>query len=179
MGENLGLEERQAIRTPMQWSSATNAGFSEAAPDRLIAPVIDTGDYGHTRLNVTDQRRDPDSLLSWMERMLHTRREIPEIGEGHHEPVDAGPHHVLVHRAHSDGNTVLFLHNLADRPCTLDLSTVADENDEPLDVATDGPYEEPCGLREVDLHGYGYRWIRLRRNAGGPPFAEALGGSEQ
>jgi maltose alpha-D-glucosyltransferase/alpha-amylase len=179
MGENLGLEERQAIRTPMQWSSAANAGFSEAAPDRLIAPVIDDGDYGHTKLNVTDQRRDPDSLLSWMERMLHTRREIPEIGEGDHEPIDTGPHHVLVHRAQSDGNTVLFLHNLADRPCTLDLSAVVNEEDEPLDVATDGPYEEPDGLGEVELHGYGYRWIRLRRKAGAPPFADELAGSEQ
>ena len=111
--------------------------------------------------------------------MLHTCRGVPEIGEGHDEPLGAGLHHVLVHRAQADGNTVLFLHNLADRPCTLDLSDVVSEADEPLDVATDGPYEEPAGLGEVELHGYGYRWIRLRRKAGAPPFAEELGGSEQ
>jgi maltose alpha-D-glucosyltransferase / alpha-amylase len=179
MGENLGLEERQAIRTPMQWSSSVNGGFSEAPGHRLIAPVIDSGEYGHTRLNVTDQRRDPDSLLSWMERMLHTRREMPEIGQGDHDTVDVGPHHVLVHRARADGNTVLFLHNLADQACILDLSAVVDDDDEPLDMATDGPYEEPSGLRQVHLHGYGYRWIRLRRNAGGPPFADELGASTQ
>ena len=40
MGEDLGLSERIAVRTPMQWSAEANGGFSTASPDKLIRPVI-------------------------------------------------------------------------------------------------------------------------------------------
>ncbi|OLE29342.1 MAG: trehalose synthase, partial [Actinobacteria bacterium 13_1_20CM_3_71_11] len=75
MGEDLSLPDRQAIRTPMQWSAAPQAGFTES--DRPFRPVIRDGDYGYERVNVTDQRHDPTSLLAWFERMIHTLRESP------------------------------------------------------------------------------------------------------
>src|ERR1700737_3328439 len=68
MGENLDLAERDAIRTPMQWADEPNAGFSTAPPERLIRPVIDTGEYRYERINVASQRLEFDSLLNWTER---------------------------------------------------------------------------------------------------------------
>src|SRR5712672_1149059 len=71
MGDNLDLPEREAIRTPMQWDDTRNAGFSRADPEQLVAPVIDFGPYDYRRVNVTAQRLDANSLLTWFERILH------------------------------------------------------------------------------------------------------------
>ena len=121
MGENLGLPERDAIRTPMQWDDTPNAGFSRADPAQLPRPVIADGEYSYHRINVTDQRRDPNSLLVWFERMLHNLRECEEIGSGDHTMFDVEPPHVLVHLATGETGTMLFIHNLADVPCRLDV----------------------------------------------------------
>ncbi|MET0493241.1 MAG: alpha-amylase family protein, partial [Actinoplanes sp.] len=100
MGEDLSLDGRNAIRTPMQWSQLPNAGFSPAKPADLVRPVISGGDYGFETLNVTAQRHDTKSLLSWFERMIRTLRETPEVGSGTCKHVDVKvPSGVLVHRA--------------------------------------------------------------------------------
>jgi len=164
MGENLALPERGAIRTPMQWDDTRNAGFSGADPSRLPVPVIDTGPYGYQQVNVTDQRRDPHSLLVWFERILHTLRECEEIGAGEHEILKVGPPHVLVHRATGDRGAVLFLHNLADRPCQVRVGRQADQPSRPLAMVADSDYGEDLDLDAVELAGYGYRWIRLRKH---------------
>ena len=163
MGEDLSRPEREAIRSPMQWSNTPNAGFSDADPDRLVAPVIDQGDYAYSKVNVTDQRLDPHSLLTWFERILHTRRECEEIGTGEHETVDGTPPHVLVHIVTGARGKTVFLHNLADRPCRISLDPALAAGD-PLSLAADKEYHGPVDLASLDLNGYGYRWIRLRRN---------------
>jgi maltose alpha-D-glucosyltransferase / alpha-amylase len=163
MGENLELPEREAIRTPMQWDDTMNAGFSRAPADRLPVPVIDSGRYGYQRVNVTDQRRDPNSLLAWFERILHTLRECEEVGTGEHEVIDTGPPHVLVHRASGLSGSMLFLHNLADRPCEVKIGRQPEQGRRVLNVVADSDYGEDVDLDRVELAGYGYRWIRLHR----------------
>ena len=81
MGENLEIEGRRSVRSPMQWIDDAKAGFSDARPSRLIRPVTE-GRFGPMAVNVAAQRRDPDSLLNWMERIIRRRRETPEIGWG-------------------------------------------------------------------------------------------------
>jgi maltose alpha-D-glucosyltransferase/alpha-amylase len=164
MGENLALPERAAIRTPMQWDDTVNAGFSRADPDALPVPVISEGPYSYQRVNVTDQRRDPNSLLVWFERTLHTLHECPEIGAGDHTMLEVGPPHVLLHRATGETGAMLFLHNLADVPCRVGVGPHEDRPGRPLSVVADGDYPEKIDLDAIELNGYGYRWIRLRRD---------------
>src|SRR6201994_826185 len=80
MGDNLALPERNCARTPMQWSTEPNAGFTKS--DKPCQPVISDGPYGFPHTNVAAQRRDPTSLLNWMERLIRMRKEVPEIGWG-------------------------------------------------------------------------------------------------
>src|SRR3954451_21447748 len=80
MGDDLSLEGRDAIRTPMQWSLLPNGGFSTAKPADLLRPVFSDGDFGYQKVNVTAQRHSTTSLLSWFERMIRTLREAPEVG---------------------------------------------------------------------------------------------------
>jgi maltose alpha-D-glucosyltransferase/alpha-amylase len=164
MGENLALPERQAIRTPMQWDDTPGAGFSRADRRGLPVPPIETGPYRYQAVNVTDQRRDPHSMLVWFERILHTLRECEEIGTGDHQLLEAGPRHVLVHRASSERGAMLFLHNLADRPCQVDVGVQPDRPGRALSIAADSDYGDKLDLAAIELAGYGYRWIRLRKD---------------
>ncbi|BFU42602.1 alpha-amylase family protein [Krasilnikovia sp. MM14-A1004] len=164
MGDDLSLEGRDALRTPMQWSPLDNGGFSTAPAGELIRPVVTDGAYGYRTVNVTAQRHDPTSLLSWFERMIRTLREAPEIGSGACTYVDLpAPPGVLVHRATDVTGTMLLLHNLGDSDGTADLSALAGEAEYPNDVLADRDYPPPDGLDAVALAGYGYRWIRLNR----------------
>jgi maltose alpha-D-glucosyltransferase / alpha-amylase len=166
MGENLDLPEREAIRTPMQWDDTRNAGFSRADPGQLVAPVIDFGPFGYQRVNVTTQRLDAHSLLTWFERILHALRECAEIGSGDHEIIDAGPSHVLVHRADGRSGSTLFAHNLAHRPCTLELGSQRHPEHRPLNFFEDSDYGREVDLDALEVAGFGYRWIRLRQIPG-------------
>jgi maltose alpha-D-glucosyltransferase / alpha-amylase len=164
MGEDLSLEGRYAIRTPMQWSATANGGFSTS--DKPVRPVISGGEYGFETLNVTAQRADPDSLLSWFERMIRTLREIPEVGAGSCTHIDRKlPPGVLAHRADGPTGTMLFLHNLGTEDAVVDLSDLYDSAvtgaDRPNQVFADQPYRPVGRLDCLDLAGYGYRWIRL------------------
>ena len=105
MGDDLSLKERDAIRTPMQGNDAANAGFSTAPAKQLARPVISKGELGYEEVNVAAQRRDPGSLLHWMERALLTLRECPELGIGTCVPVDTGEPSVLALRYDGPGGS--------------------------------------------------------------------------
>jgi maltose alpha-D-glucosyltransferase/alpha-amylase len=167
MGDNLDLPEREAIRTPMQWNGGPGAGFSRADPAQFVAPLVTSGLYAYQKVNVTDQRLDPNSLLTWFERTLHARRECEEIGSGDHEVIDAGPDHVMVHRAAGRTGSTLFVHNLADRPCRLNLASLRDPEQNPLNFVADSDYGNDVEMDDLHVAGYGYRWMRLRRTIGG------------
>jgi maltose alpha-D-glucosyltransferase/alpha-amylase len=163
MGDDLSLPDRESIRTPMQWSPLPNAGFSAAAADRLVQPVVADGAFGYENVNVRAQRNDPDSLLSWFERMMRTLRECPEINTGTCTHVDVPtPPGLLVHRADDTTGTMLFLHNLGDHDATVDVSSIDDIAKSPTEMLADRNYGD-IDLAKLTVGGYGYRWICLRR----------------
>jgi maltose alpha-D-glucosyltransferase/alpha-amylase len=166
MGDRLDLPEREAIRTPMQWDGIQGAGFSTADMSKWVAPLVEDGPFSYQRVNVTNERLDPESLLTWFERTLHARRECGEIGSGDHEVIEAGPDHVMVHRAVGRTGSTLFIHNLADRPCRLNLATLRDPEQSPLNFVADSDYGINVDMDDLHVAGYGYRWIRLRRTIG-------------
>lgn len=127
----------------------------------LIRPVISTGRHRYTEVNVARQRSDPHSLLTWFERILHTRRECEEIATGEHEVLDIGPPHVLVHVARGPRGIMLFAHNLAPDACRVSVPPLSPEEEPPQNVVADGPYDNDVDLLSLELNGYGFRWIRL------------------
>lgn len=168
MGDDLSLKERDAIRTPMQWSGGANAGFSTAKKKSdLPRPVISGGEFGYETVNVEAQRCDPASLLHWMEQVLHTLRECPEFGVGKCTPVDTGESAVLAIHYDAPGGAMLAVHNLSDKKKTVDIGEQPGQEGDPFEMFADRGYD-PVGpsLKGVDLAGYGYRWIRLRETPG-------------
>ncbi len=73
MGDNIFLGDRDGVRTPMQWTSDRNGGFSRADPQRLYLPPIQDPIYGFEAVNVEAQAREPSSLLNWTRRLLAVR----------------------------------------------------------------------------------------------------------
>jgi trehalose synthase len=162
MGENLDVDGRLSVRTPMQWSDERNGGFSTARPSQLHRPVVE-GRFGPMAVNVADQRRDPGSLLNWMERMIRRRRETPELGWGAYEVVDAGDRAVLAHVATWEGGHVLLLHNVSAEPREVRVP-VGGDVEHAVDLIDGGRavHDVDGGTLEVKLEGYGYRWLRLQ-----------------
>lgn len=166
MGEDLALPERNAVRTPMQWSSGENGGFSTAPPDRQIRPIVHEGGYAYEHVNVAAQRRDPGSLLNVVERLIRTRKESPEIGWGSWTLLETESPTVLAHCCEWRGQSLLALHNLSGEPAIARLDLTQQQCDHLIDLLEDqeaSPVEEGCF--ETRLPGYGYRWYRIGKPA--------------
>src|SRR3954452_15851052 len=162
LGENLGLDDRMAVRVPMQWSDDANGGFTTAAAKELVRPFA-TGKFGPKEVNVVEQRRDRDSLLNWMERLIRRRRESPEFGWGAVTLLETQSPSLFAHRCDWEGSTVIAVHNLgesrSEATIALDDDVVAiDDMLEARDLEiVDG------GKLKVALGRYGYLWLRVRR----------------
>ena len=162
MGENLDVEGRLAVRTPMQWSTDRNGGFSSARPSKLPRPVVE-GAYGPEHVNVTDQRSDPDSLLGFMALLIRRYRESPELGWADLCILDQPYAHVLAHSAAVDDRRLVLLHNFSPDRVTVPLRIEdSDAGFRLVDLLQDGVTTlGDDGRAEVALDGYGYRWLRV------------------
>ncbi|WP_136517735.1 MULTISPECIES: alpha-amylase family protein [Cellulomonas] len=165
MGENLAADGRLAVRTPMQWTSGKNGGFSCAEPDALSGPVVE-GAFGPDHVNVADQRRDPDSLLSFVQLLARRYRECPELGWAGHAEILEQPHgSVLAHRCTWQEASMVAVHNLGPEAVTVPLTLDdADEHSRLVDLLHgDQLALDADGGVQVELTGYGYRWLRVVR----------------
>jgi maltose alpha-D-glucosyltransferase / alpha-amylase len=161
MGDDLRLPERQCARTPMQWSTEPNAGFTQGK--KPILPVIGGGAYGFEHVNVAQQRRDPNSLLNWMERIIRMRKEVPEIGWGDFSILRAGGPEVLAMRYDWRDNSVVILHNLSGTPREVWVNVGLEGEDGARLVnllSEDHSVADASERHCILMEGYGYRWYR-------------------
>jgi maltose alpha-D-glucosyltransferase/alpha-amylase len=156
MGDDLHLPERNCARTPMQWSTEPHAGFTKA--DKPVLPVIDDAIYGYRRVNVAGQRRDPQSLLNWTERMIRMRKECPEIGWGDWTILGARNPHVLAIRYDWRGNGVLVVHNFSPEPQSVALDIGEDTL---VNLLAEDHSSAKSGVHRLALDAYAYRWFRV------------------
>ncbi len=165
MGENLAIEGRFSVRSPMQWSDEANAGFSTVAEaERLCRPVVDDERFGPAAVNVARQRREDDSLLNWFERLIRRRRECPEIGFGTLEVLDAGAASVLAHRCDWDGSTLVAVHELGGESATVTIALDRPEDADALvDLFSSDVLPLDDGRVQLELESYDHRWLRVRR----------------
>jgi maltose alpha-D-glucosyltransferase/alpha-amylase len=166
MGEDLSLEERNSIRTPMQWNDAANGGFSSAPKDKLRRPVISSGPFRFKEVNVQNQRRDPVSLLNSIERMIRVRKEYPEVGVGQHQILSTNrPEHVFARSSQAvSGELFLACFNLGTKPVTAQLRLPSNEFGEAITIlGGEERLRAAGGSLTVELGPSGFRWMRVRR----------------
>lgn len=165
MGDDQSLKERDAVRTPMQWTDDHQAGFSKA--DKLVHPVIDKGPYSYHHVNVENQRRDTNSLLNWMTALIRLRQECTEIGWGEWQILKTNKPKVLCMHYSWQGSSLIIMHNFDEmaHEVVLDLKQERKDNQEKEHKLIDlmVKYESKAdakGRHYITLDAYGYRWFR-------------------
>jgi maltose alpha-D-glucosyltransferase/alpha-amylase len=123
MGDNIYLGDRDAVRTPMQWTADRNGGFSKADPARLYLPPVMDPVYGYQAINVEAQQRNPSSLLHFMRRLIALRRQYRAFGRGSLEFLQSSNQKVLVYMRRYEEEVILAVANLSRfaQPSELDL----------------------------------------------------------
>jgi maltose alpha-D-glucosyltransferase/alpha-amylase len=162
MGDNIWLGDRDSVRTPMQWSSDRNGGFSRADPERMYVPLNVDPVHGYQALNVEAQKRNPSSLLQWTRRMVGVRKAEPAFAQGEYRDIDGDNPSVLSFVREFDGDTILCVNNMSAfaQAVKLDLTEWKGRRVAELiggsmfpDIA-DSPYH-------LTLGSHGFYWLRL------------------
>jgi maltose alpha-D-glucosyltransferase/alpha-amylase len=161
MGDDLSLPERNCARTPMQWSTEPHAGFTKSS--KPAAHVISSGPYGYEHVNAAQQRREPNSLLNWTERMIRMRKEVPEIGWGDFQLLTTGDESVLAIRYDWRNNSVVFVHNLMGTPREVKFAVGLPDEDAGclVNLLSEDHSRSRDSRHHMLLEGFGYRWFRV------------------
>jgi maltose alpha-D-glucosyltransferase/alpha-amylase len=160
--DDLSLPERECARTAMQWSGDEYGGYSSAK--KRVVPIIDDDEHGYAKVNVADQRRDPESLLNWTERRIRARKELPEIGWGECTVLSVESTAVLVLRYEWRGVAFVAVHNFADSDQVVHFDVGTDDGGLLCDVFDENHSRaDAAGQHEIRLAPYGYRWFRVGR----------------
>ncbi|HUX27852.1 MAG TPA: maltose alpha-D-glucosyltransferase, partial [Terracidiphilus sp.] len=168
MGDNIYLGDRNGVRTPMQWTSDRNAGFSKCDPARLYFPIIMDPIYGYQAVNVEAQLSDQSSLLHWTRNMIALRKLFQVFGRGTFTFLNSANRKILAYlrdldRGDGSHETVLCVANLSRfaQPVSLDLSVYAGM--EPVEMLGYVPFptitEAPYSL---SLAPYSFLWLELQ-----------------
>ena len=108
-GEEIGMVGSGAheyIRSPMQWTDGTNAGFTTGVPWQPI-------NSNYQQYNVLVEEQDPGSLLIWYRRLIDVRNETPALRRGTHDPLASSASPVLAFVRRYEQQTVLCMANTA------------------------------------------------------------------
>ncbi|WP_328610904.1 maltose alpha-D-glucosyltransferase [Amycolatopsis sp. NBC_00345] len=167
MGDNIWLGDRDAVRTPMQWTPDRNAGFSACDPGRIYLPVIMDPVYGYQALNVEAQSNNASSLLNWTRRMIEVRKQHHAFAEGDFVDLGGSNPSVLAYKRQwrrPDGreDVVLCVNNLSRFPQPVELDLAAHRGGVPVELT--GGVRFP-GIGELPylltLPGHGFYWFQL------------------
>ncbi|MBN2006485.1 MAG: maltose alpha-D-glucosyltransferase [Anaerolineae bacterium] len=159
MGDNIALEDRDGVRTPMQWDDRCNAGFSTAPPDALYAPVIAEGEYAYTKVNVTAQQEITGSWLNTLKAILRVRKKHSAFGRGALQVLPLPEKDILAYTREYQSETLLVINNLSDssKDVTFTLSGCNDVH--LVDLFSGDVLPHPTDLL---LPAYGYRWFQIK-----------------
>ncbi|MDP1649365.1 MAG: maltose alpha-D-glucosyltransferase [Rubrivivax sp.] len=169
MGDNIFLGDRDGVRTPMQWTSDRNGGFSRADPQRLYLPPIMDPIYGFEAVNVEAQSRESSSLLSWTRRLLAVRGSSQAFGRGQFTMLHPGNRKVLGYlREHGD-DVILCVANLSRVAQPVELELGVWKGRVPVEMLGRNSFP-PVGELPymLTLPRYGFFWFRLSTDATPP-----------
>jgi maltose alpha-D-glucosyltransferase/alpha-amylase len=167
MGDNIWLGDRDAVRTPMQWTPDRNAGFSACDPGRIYLPVIMDPVYGYQGLNVEAQSNNASSLLNWTRRMIEVRKQHHAFAEGEFVDLGGSNPSVLAYKRQwlrPDGgeDVVLCVNNLSRFPQPVELDLSAHRGCTPVELTGGVRFPSIGDLSYLlTLPGHGFYWFQL------------------
>lgn len=168
MGDNVHLGDRNGVRTPMQWSSDRNAGFSRANPQKLFLPAIIDPEYHHEAVNVESQLANSSSLLWWMKRLIALRKRYPVFGTGDIRFLQASNTRVLTFTRSNAEQTILVVANLSRFVQPVELPLAEFEGMTPVELFGKMPF--PVIGRQpyfLSMGPHAFLWFVLEKPSGG------------
>jgi maltose alpha-D-glucosyltransferase/alpha-amylase len=157
MGDNILLEDRNGVRTPMQWNDSENGGFSNARLENLYAPSINDPDYGYPYVNVLAQELQQESILHTIRNMIYMRKQLPVLARAELVWLDELPPQALCFWRKDENGKMLALHNLSDDELTIPLPNDSFTSPLGLGTLTRNGSSQPV----ITLPPYGYHWLVL------------------
>ncbi|MGA3216455.1 MAG: maltose alpha-D-glucosyltransferase [Acidimicrobiales bacterium] len=167
MGDNIYLGDRNAVRTPMQWNSDRNAGFSTANPQRLYLPVIIDPEYHSQAVNVEAQQQNPSSLLWWMKRLVALRQRHKAFGRGSLEVLQPANRKVFAFIRRLEGEAILCVFNLSRHVQCVELDVSSFRGATPIELFGNLRFP-PVGELPyfITLGPHGFYWFSLECDPG-------------
>lgn len=167
MGDNYFLGDRNGVRTPMQWSKAKNAGFSDANPQQLYLPVIADPKYNYEIINVENQESCHTSLLWWLRQAIGVRKRLGIFGRGEVKVLDPGNPKVFAFTSRHQDDAVLVVANFSRFPQPIELDLSGFEGMIPEESFSRSPFPRISGPRYAMTAGpYDCYWFALKQEAG-------------
>jgi maltose alpha-D-glucosyltransferase/alpha-amylase len=164
MGDNIYLGDRNGVRTPMQWNSSLNAGFSTADPERLYMPVISNAVYGYQAVNVDAQERSGHSLLLWMRTLIRARNAFRVFSRGSIQFLNPSNHRVLAYVRQFGEELVLVVNNLSSSAQAVELDVQKYKGYLPIELFGRSLFPRFGNLPYLlTLGPYQFYWFQLRR----------------
>jgi len=162
------------VRTPMQWSSDRNGGFSRADPEQLVLPPVMGSLYGFDAVNVEAQSRDPHSLLNWTRRMLATRRAKQTFGRGAIRFLKPANRKILAYLRELPGEpTILCVANLSRAPQAVELDLSEFAGSVPIEMTADSVFPAIGQLTYLlTFPPYGFLWFLICPGTQRPTWAQ-------
>ena len=159
MGDNIKLDDRWGVRTPMQWDALPNAGFSNAPREKMYLPVIDDDVYGYKRVNVAQAERAPDSLLHWLRRVLTLRAQHPAFGRGELQTLATNHSAVFAYTRTTPQEKLLVVNNLSAHTQNVALALGLRGSARDLENGETIAFDNTLNF---ELPRYGYRWFEFQ-----------------
>ena len=112
---------RDKNRTPLQWRNAPNGGFCPES----VTPWLPVNPDFAARINVQEQEKDPQSLLTFYRRLLLVRKATPALVEGDYQPIHESASELLAFLRSTPQQKVLVLMNFSEKQISHDFSDLA------------------------------------------------------
>ena len=144
---------RDGERTPMQWNTSTNAGFSTAKPWNMVDPNYKTH-------NVETEKADPDSVLNWYQKIIALRHTNHALLDGKYIPLNESDPNVLSYLRSYKGENVLVVLNMGGsaQKVKFDLTSHGVSGSSGSTLASTAKASGPVNVSSVSLDPYGV-WI--------------------
>jgi len=165
MGDNIYLGDRNAVRTPMQWGSDMNAGFSRANPQKLFLPVIIDPGYHSQGVNVEAQQENPSSLLWWMKRLISQRKRYRAFARGTIELLFPENRKVLAFLRSYEDERILVVVNLSRFAQAVELDLSEFRGARPVELFGGTVFPQLGDLPYfITLGPHGFYWFSLEND---------------
>ncbi len=162
MGDNIWLDDRNGVRTPMQWNSESSAGFSDAVPNEFYAPVITSAPYNPEHVNVQAQQADPNSFFNTIKKMIAIRKQYKAFGWGSFCWMDTGTTAVAAYMREYGDERILIINNLSDQIQSIVIPISRARNIHPVDIVSDRQLRALVNNHlSLTLAPYRYLWLVL------------------